>query len=217
MNQPNLKLMNNNVRVCIFARVSSDRQNTERQISELRDYCKRKGWVVVEEIDTQVSGKSKVRLDLITLYTGIAAKAYDKILVSEISRLGRVKKVLQETINRCHENGISICFHNLGGMESLDDNGKETFVSNIIIAIYSELAAEELRMLTERSKSGQDKAKANGKHVGRPKGSVSSSGDLLRKHSKLASDIRKGLSLRQCMKIHDCSKNTVIRVKKILQ
>lgn len=217
MNQPDLKLNSNKVRVCIFARVSTDRQNTERQIIELREYCQRKGWIVVEEIDTQVSGKSKLRHDLIRLYTGIAAKAYDKILVSEISRLGRVKKVLQETINRCHENGISICFHNLGGLESLDDKGNETFVTNIIIAIYSELAAEELRILTERSISGQNKAKANGKHIGRPVGSVSSSGDLLKKHSKLASDIRKGLSLRQCMKIHDCSKNTVIRVKKLLE
>jgi DNA invertase Pin-like site-specific DNA recombinase len=101
-------------------------------------------------------------------------------------------------------------------MESLDENGKETFVTNIIISIYGELAQEERRILTERVKSGMNNAKLNGKQIGRTKGTVKDDGKLLKEYSKLVIDIKNGLSLNQCVKVHSVSKNTVIKIKKLL-
>jgi hypothetical protein len=36
--------------IYIYARVSTDRQQHDSQLNELRDYCARRGWVVREEI-----------------------------------------------------------------------------------------------------------------------------------------------------------------------
>jgi hypothetical protein len=51
---------------------------------------------------------------------------------------------------------------------------------------------------------------------GRKVGSVENKNDLMKKYFRLIPDIRAGISLNKCMKIHDISKNTVIKLKRIL-
>ena len=99
----------------------------------------------------------------------------------------------------------------------MDENGHESFVTNIIIGIYSELAQEERRILSERVKSGLQNARKKGKQIGRAKGDVKSKDMLLKQYSKLAIDLKKGFSLNQCMKLHGVAKNTVIKVKKAIK
>jgi DNA invertase Pin-like site-specific DNA recombinase len=110
---------------------------------------------------------------------------------------------------------IPIYFKNLNVL-SLDEYGNESLVTNLIIAIYAEFAGEEVRLLSERVKSGLEKAKAQGKQLGRPSNSQESDEKLKRKYSKLIQDLKNGLSLNKCMKIHGVSKNTVIKVKRII-
>src|SRR5271156_5881178 len=99
---------------------------------------------------------------------------------------------------------IAVLFRNLGGLESLDDRGNESFVTNIIIAIYSELAQEEKRILSERIKSGLVNARHKGKQIGRPEGKQEDD-VILKKYTRLATDLRKGLSLSKCQKLHAVS------------
>ncbi len=106
-------------------------------------------------------------------------------------------------------------FKNLGGLESIDENGNESFVTNIIIAIYSELAQEEKRILSERVKSGINEAKRKGKLIGRPKGTVPVETVRI-KYKKLILDLKNGHSLSQCAKLHGLSRNTIVKVKKII-
>ena len=106
-------------------------------------------------------------------------------------------------------------FKNLGGLESIDENGNESFVTNIIIAIYSELAQEEKRILSERGKSGINEAKIIGKLIGRPKGTVPVETVRI-KYKKLILDLKNGHSLSQCAKLHGLSRNTIVKVKKII-
>lgn len=72
----------------------------------------------------------------------------------------------------------------------------------------------EKRILSERIRSGLAEARRKGKKIGRPEG-----GDdidsVKRKYSKLIADLKKGtLSLSECSKLHDVSRNTVIKIKK---
>lgn len=94
-----------------------------------------------------------------------------KIVVTETSRLGRVPKLIRQIIEHLHERKVSIVFKNFGGMESLDENGNETVLGNILIAIQSELATEERRCLVQSIKSGLEAARMKDKHLGRPVGS----------------------------------------------
>jgi len=202
---------------CLFIRVSTDKQDYQRQILELNVFCRQKNLEVAETIATKITGTKTFqdREDLQLLFKSASSKKFDKVVVSEISRIGRNAKDIRNTIDYLHSKKIAIVFRNLGGLESLDDHGNESFVTNIIIAIYSELAQEEKRILSERIKSGLVNAKHKGKQIGRPEGKQEDE-VLLKKYSRLAADLRKGLSLSQCQKLHDVSRNTAIKVKRLL-
>ncbi len=202
-------------KVCLFTRVSTDKQNNDRQILELKAYCESQGYNVVKTIASTITGSKtqKERPDLIELLACAKRKEFDKVLVTEISRIGRNAKDIRYTVDSLHASKIGIIFKNLG-IESLDEHGQETFVTNIIIAIYSELASEEKKILVERIRSGLVSAKAKGKKLGRPKGNESKN-EILKKYRRLVLDLRQGLSLRNAMKVHDVSKGTVIKVKRL--
>lgn len=202
--------------VCNFIRVSTKKQDYERQITELNDYADKNKYSVADTIATKISGfKDIERNDIDKLISGAKQGKYKKVLVLEISRLGRKAKDIRSAIDKLHTYGVSVIFKNLGGIESLQ-NGKESFVTNIIIAIYSELAQEERRILVERICSGLEQAKIEGKKLGRKTGSIESKETLLKKYAPLLRDIKAGISLRKCMKIHDVSKNTIIKAKKLI-
>ena len=203
-------------RACLFIRVSTDKQDYQRQILELNVFCRQKNMEVAETIATKITGTKTFqdREDLQLLFKSAASKKFDKVVVSEISRIGRNAKDIRNTIDYLHSKKIAIVFRNLGGLESLDDHGNESFVTNIIISIYSELAQEEKRILSERIKSGLVNARNKGKQIGRPEGKQEDE-VLLKKYSRLAADLRKGLSLSQCQKLHDVSRNTTIKVKRL--
>lgn len=206
----------NRNRVCLFIRVSSQRQDYDRQIFELNNYCRSHGYSVVKTIATKITGSKteKDRPDLLELLSSSKKKQYDKVIVTEISRIGRNAKDIRNTIDKLHENKIGIVFKNLG-VESINEDGEESFVTNIIIAIYSELAQEEKRILVERIKSGISSAKAKGKQLGRPRGQEEKR-TLLKKYPRLIVDLQKGLSIRKTVKVHGVSKGTVIKLKKII-
>ncbi len=98
---------------------------------------------------------------------------------------------------------------------SIDENGKESFATNIIISIFSELAAEEVRQLSDRVKSGLVAARARGKVIGRPAGKDSSQ-RILRKHSKIVNYLRAGMSLPETAKLTGASYNTCKKVKSLI-
>lgn len=65
-----------------------------------------------------------------------------------------------------------------------------------------------MKQLSERMKSGLEKAKAQGKQLGRPTNSEESDEKLMKKYSKLIQDLKNGLSLNKCMKIHGVSNHS---------
>lgn len=207
--------MHKPTRACLFIRVSTEKQDYDRQISELTEYCAQKGYKITRVIATKITGTKTLtdRKDLQELLAAADKKEFDKVIVSEISRIGRNARDIRATIDHLHRKKIAVVFRNLGGLESIDERGQESFVTNIIIAIYSELAQEEKRILSERIRSGLDEARRNGKKIGRPKGRDDAE-DLRRKYPRLITDLVKGNSLSECCKLHGVSRNTVIKVKR---
>jgi len=209
--------MHQPTRACLFIRVSTEKQDYDRQISELTEYCGQKGYNITRVIATKITGTKTFqdRNDLQELLASAYKREFDKVVVSEISRIGRNARDIRATIDQLHRKKIALVFKNLGGLESIDENGNESFVTNIIIAIYSELAQEEKRILSERVKSGINEAKRKGKLIGRPKGTVPVETVRI-KYKKLILDLKNGHSLSQCAKLHGLSRNTIVKVKKII-
>ena len=78
-------------KVVIYARVSTNSQDYERQIIDLRDYANRMDYVVVKEFSEKISGAKKVaeREQLSELLNYVEANKIDKVLIYECSRLSR--------------------------------------------------------------------------------------------------------------------------------
>lgn len=173
--------------------------------------------MITKVIATKITGTKTLadRQDLQELLASANQNEFQKVIVTEISRIGRNARDIRNTIDQLHRKKIAVVFKNIGGLESIDENGNESFVTNIIIAIYSELAQEEKRILSERIKSGLAEARRKGKRMGRPVG-VEDVVDLKKKYSRLITDLQRGNSLTECCKLHGLSRNTVIKIKKVM-
>ena len=209
--------MSEQTKACLFIRVSTQQQDYDRQISDLTAYCQQKNYVIARVIATKITGTKTFadRQDLQELLAAANRNEFQKVIVTEISRIGRNAGDIRNTIDELHKKKVAVVFKNLGGLESIDENGKTSFVSSIIISIYASLAEEEKRILSERIVSGLKNARRKGRQIGRPKGGDDIN-DVRKKYSKLILDLKKGLSLSECEKLHSVSRNTVIKIKKLI-
>ena len=78
-------------KVAILARVSTQRQDYERQVVELTDYCQRMNWEVVKVFANKVSGACKLadREEISALVEYVKEHRLNRVVCLEISRLGR--------------------------------------------------------------------------------------------------------------------------------
>ena len=88
------------IRVALYARVSTlNNQDPEMQLRELREYCGRRDWKIVEEyIDQGVSGCEEFRPALNRLMSDACRRRFDAILVWKIDRFGRSLKHLVNSL-----------------------------------------------------------------------------------------------------------------------
>ena len=140
----------------------------------------------------------------------------DKIVISEISRLGRKVSDGIKVIEEITEANVSIYIQNIG-METLLSDGKPNYMFKPILLTLMGFAEMEREQLRARVRSGLENARRKGITLGRPKGSTQSGKDLLRKYSGLKRDLQSGLSIRKAAKLHDVSPTTAHKVKQAMQ
>ena len=101
-------------KVVILARVSTDRQEYQRQLVELREYCSRVGWEVTKEFSNKVSGAVKIedREEIQALVEYVKANDVKRVVCLEISRLGRNTLEALKVIQVLNENGVSLYVKN---------------------------------------------------------------------------------------------------------
>lgn len=155
-------------RVALYARVSTDKQSTENQLTELRDAAKRMGWEVVEEfVDHGISGaksrKDRPKLD--ALLKGVSRKDFDIVAAWSVDRLGRSLIDLVGLLQELHSMGVDLYLHQQG-INTTTPAGKALFG---MMGVFAEF---ERGMIQERVKSGLARAKKHGtksgKAIGRP-------------------------------------------------
>src|SRR6266566_2446113 len=168
------------VPVVILVRVSTVKQETDRQISELRAYAKAKGYDVVEVCRETVSGTANgdERHGLRRAEALALEGKVKKVLVHEISRLARRNSVAHQFVETLEECGVSL-YWQAKGIETLLPNGKRNPAAGIMLALLAEMARSEGEVLRERIKSGLAEARRKGVKLGRPKGTTLSRDQFL--------------------------------------
>lgn len=199
--------------VAILVRVSTQKQETDRQTAELETVAAAKGWHVVEVVrEHGVSGSSKTRPGLARVLDLARQGLIRKVLVHEVSRIGRRNSIVHAFIEDLTDAKVSLYWHSQG-IETLLDNGKTNPATAIMLAVLAEMARAEKETLVERINSGLAEARRKGRTLGRPKGSAMDGAELLAKHPDVVRQLRAGQSIRNAAKITGKAKGTVERVK----
>lgn len=201
----------------IYARVSSvgDRQNTERQVSDLRDYANYAKLEVKEVFEEHISGakKNEEREGLMTAISYCKENHIDTLLVSELSRVGRNAFEVLATVKDLVDCGINL-YMQKEQLNLLDDDGKTTMFAPIMIATLSTCAQLERENIKYRLNSGLKNYVAKGGKVGRKKGSVKTLEQKEDEYRDIINYLKKGYSIRITAKLTEKSVSTVQRVKK---
>lgn len=202
-----------NMKAVIYVRVSTKGQDYQRQITDLQTVAKSKSWEVIDVITEKASGVNKRRQGLDRLMSTIESGAVQKLLVTEISRLGRRTLEVLTLVDRITEAGVSIYIHNYG-VETIQPNGKKNPMVSMMLTILSEFATMERENTIDRIHSGLAHAKKKGKVLGRPTGTVKDTEALVTEYKGVVRSLRKGLSIREAAKVNDVAIGTVMKVKK---
>lgn len=207
----------NPIPVAILVRVSTTKQETDRQVSELAAYAEAKGYKVVETCKEEISGAAPEdeRRGLHRVEELARCGAIKKVLVHEVSRLARKNSVAHAFVETLEELRVSLYWHQQG-IETLLPNGKRNPAAAIMFALLAEMARAERDTLSERIKSGLAEARRKGRKLGRPTGSKMSEKEFLAKHRDVCRRLREGHSIRNAAKITGKGISTVQRVKAAL-
>lgn len=208
MNKGNL------IPVAILVRVSTTKQETDRQVTELRKYAKSKNYEVVEVCEETISGAADAdcRHGLHRTEELARSGQIKKVLVLEVSRLARRNSIAHQYIETLEEFGVSLYWHSQS-IETLLPNGKRNPAASIMFSLLAEMARAERETLSERIKSGLAEARRKGRKLGRPSGSGDSNKQFLAKHRDVVRTLKKGHSIRNTAKIVGKGVSTVQRVK----
>ncbi len=205
------------MKAAIYARVSSttDRQNTERQVSDLKEYAAYAKMEVVKVFEEKISGakKNAERPILQQALEYCKAEQVDVLLVSELSRLGRNSFEVLETIKDLVDSKINL-YMQKEKMTLLDDSGEPSIFAPIMLATLSTCAQLERENIKFRLSSGRQQYIAKGGKLGRKEGSVKTKEQKKEEYGEAISLLKKGYSIRNVAKLCNVSNSTVQRVKK---
>ena len=152
-------------KVGIYTRVSTLDQTIDNQLIELRDHCSKMGWEVVKEYaDEGLSGtlSRDKRPALNSLIKDAYRKRFDSVVCWDISRIGRSMKELILFLSDMKDRGIGICSVRQGFDTS-------TSMGEIMFQFVGILSSWEREMIRERTLAGLERAKREGKTLGRRK------------------------------------------------
>ena len=201
----------------IYARVSSlgDRQNTDRQISDLKQYASYQNLEISRIFEEKISGakKNSERPILLQAIDYCKQNNVSILLVSELSRLGRNAFEVLATVKDLIDSGINL-YMQKEQLTLLDGEGKPTLFAPIMIATLSTCAQLERENIKFRLNSGRAQYIRNGGKLGRKVGSIKTLEQKKEQYKDIISYLKRGYRIRTIATITGKGVSTVQRIKK---
>lgn len=146
------------MKVAIYCRVSTNKQDAENQAAPLREFCKASGYEIYKEYSDIISGKETSRPSYDELFKDAHKRLFDMVLFWDLSRFSRSGTLY--TLNKLHELDLL----NIGWKSYqepyLDSMGA---FKDVVISIMSTLAKIQREKISENTKAGLKHAKNVGK------------------------------------------------------
>lgn len=205
------------MKAVIYSRVSSvnERQNTERQLIDLKNYAEVNNIDVINVYSEKISGavKNEERVVLNECLLFSKQNNIDVILFSELSRLGRNIYEVQENVKFLHDNHINAYFQK-ENISIYDNEGNESVLFPVLVACLAMVAQIERDNIKFRLNSGRELAKSKGIKFGRKVGSFKTTEQMKEEYSEQIKLLKKGVSVRQVAKLTNTSATTIMKIKK---
>ncbi len=206
----------NNAKAVIYARVSSqnDRQDTTRQVNDLKRFALSQDMEIVKTFEEHISGAKKLEeREILTQCLDCCKNNSVKyLLISELSRLGRSTLQVLRSLEILHEAKVCVYIQNIG-LYSLQPDGAVNPVASIMITILAEMSNIERGNIQYRLNSGRQQYINRGGKLGRRKGSIKTAEQKKEEYKEVISLLKRGYSIRNVAKLTGFSIQTVQTVK----
>jgi DNA invertase Pin-like site-specific DNA recombinase len=186
-----------------YLRISTDSQDLDAQKLAILDFAQREGIVIDAFIEATASaGKTRKARRLDELMDRFDRG--DRLIVSELSRLGRSLGQVIGIVDTLVKRKIAF----IAVKENIRFEGKQDMQTKVMVALFALFAEVERDLISERTKEGLAKARASGKKLGRPKGALGRS-RLNGKEGEIQTLLEKGVSKAAIAKINGVSRTTL--------
>jgi putative DNA-invertase from lambdoid prophage Rac len=181
------------MRVALYCRVSTDKQTTENQKLRLVEYAEQNGYEY--EVFDEVESTRKTRPVKQALLSKLRAKEFDAVVVYKLDRWARSSTELILDTKELIDKSI--------GFVSISDNlDFSTASGKLHFQILCAFAEFERSLISERTREGLNRAKQQGKKLGRPKGSKDKIKGARRKSGYVLREANKRKTLDELKGIH---------------
>lgn len=199
-------------KVGYYLRTSHYLQNIGRQEEKIEA-----GWLVYK--DEGVSGRVAFEDRPMgkKLLRDVRNAVITEVRVDTLDRLGRTTENILQTIRFLHDHNVGVHIKKEGVTTLVD--GKENYVTKLLLSILSSISEMEYMRLKERTLEGIERGKRLGVYTGRQKGAVEPLEKFLKKPNvkKVKMMLDEGVSVRKICKVLECSPNFVSKVKERLK
>jgi DNA invertase Pin-like site-specific DNA recombinase len=197
------------MRCSIYARVSTrDKgQDPENQLAQLREYCQRQGWEIVNEFIDYATGGNGDRTQFKQMFQAAYQRRFDVVLFWSLDRFTREGTLpTLKYLEQLDAYGVGYRSYTESWLDSLGP------FKDVVLALLATLAKQEKARISERTLAGMARARARGAAIGRPR--------IKREHDKDSKRIRElrneGMSYQEVGDELGRSKSDIFRVCRIL-
>lgn len=190
-----------------YIRVSSDKQTVENQRFEIGRFCAAQEMEIDGWIEETISGtRNYDKRKLGELLRNV--RAGDLIICSELSRLGRSLYMVMEILSLCMERDCRVW--------TVKDNFRlgDDIQSKVLAFAFGLSAEIERNLISQRTKEALDRKRAEGVHLGRPKGALSKRVKLTGKEEVIRVLREEGTSWSQIARLLHVDRSTLVRFAK---
>ena len=213
-------------RCVLLCRCSTDKekglQDYQYQIDTLTEICKKRDWEIVKVSGGYVSGAAPIeaRQEILDLIAYVKDNQIDFCCATEISRVSRDLITGVQIIRTLADNGVNLYLANYN-LSTLDDNGKISPVTSLILTITLEISQLERQQIRTRMQMGysaylQRRKEDKSLKLGRPSSYRKSEQEYREQYAKELSLLRKGISLRNVQQLTGTAIGTLRKIKQYL-
>jgi len=182
-----------------YVRVSTDSQNTETQKLAVLQYANEKHTKIDSWMEITVSSRKSPKERRLDELVGQLHEG-DVLIVAELSRLARSVGQIAILVDALLKKKVRV----ISLKENITLNGRADIQTKVMITMFSLFAEIERDLISERTKEGLARARAEGKLLGRPKGTKGKS-KLDGKEIGIKEYLAKGVTRANIAKIYGVS------------